>query len=232
VRPPVRPGARRGPIAGAPFLAAAFLAAAFLAACGSSTVSPGESDGSTPTASAAPASVEPSTPPVPTPTAAPSDPGPTATATAAPVSSPSSSAPAAACAGNDDNRDFYASFAEAVEWDVYCPSLPDGWFVETGTYRLSGGAWMEITYRGPAGAHFGLREGAFCREEGSDCVPPGTDVGAAAFGNRQGTLVAADDGTWAITVDRGLNPAWLATGSGIDEAAFRAHAEALTLVGR
>jgi hypothetical protein len=149
----------------------------------------------------------------------------------APPASPSAPAtPASACAGNDDNRDFYASFAEAVEWDVYCPTLPDGWFVENGTYRLSGGAWMEIVYRGPGGARFGLQEGAFCREDG-DCVPDGTDVGAAAFGDREGTLVAAGDGSWAISVDRGLNPSWLATGSGLDEAAFRGHAEALALVG-
>jgi hypothetical protein len=89
---------------------------------------------------------------------------------------------------------------------------------------------MEIVYRGPGGARFGLQEGAFCREDG-DCVPNGTDVGAAAFGDREGTLVAADDGSWAITVDRGLSPSWLATGSGLDEAAFRAHAEAVALVG-
>ena len=201
------------------------LAAAVVAACGSSTTPPTvDPSASGPPVTQAPVSVGP----LPTSSAVPTQPPPTATLAPA---SPTSSAAASACAGNDDNRDFYASFAEAVEWDVYCPTLPDGWFVETGTYRLSGGAWMEIVYRGPGGARFGVREGAFCREEGSDCVPSGTDVGAASFGDREGTLVAADDGSWAVVVDRGAPLAWLAVGSGLDEAAFRGHAEALILVG-
>jgi hypothetical protein len=219
VRPPVRQGVRVGLSAGL-FV----LVAAAVAACGSSTApSPERTADESPTASAPAASA---TSPV-SPSASPSRPP---SASAAPPSQSAPATPASACAGNDDNRDFFASFAEAVEWDAYCPTLPDGWFVENGTYRLSGGAWMEIVYRGPGGARFGLQEGAFCHE-GGDCVPDGTDVGAAAFGDREGTLVAADDGSWAVTVDRGLSPSWLATGSGLDEAAFRAHAEALALVG-
>jgi hypothetical protein len=196
-------------------------------ACGSSTALPSDA----PAESAPPPSASISlASPTATPTAAPTDPLPTETS-APPSPSPSAAGPAAACTGNDDQRDFFASIAAAVEWDVYCPVLPDGWFVDKGTYRLAGGGWMEITYRGPGGAQFVLREGAFCREEG-DCVPNGMEVGAAGFGDREGTLVAADDGSWAITVDRGHDPAWLATGTGLDEAAFRGHAEALALVGR
>jgi len=219
VRPPVRQGVRAWPAIGL------VVAAAVVAACGSSSTPssdlPAESSppASAPVASATPPVSQSANPTLPPPSIS------------APPASPSAPAtPASACAGNDDNRDFFASFAEAVEWDVYCPTLPDGWFVENGTYRLSGGAWMEIIYRGPGGARFGLSEGAFCRDDG-DCVPDGTDVGAAAFGDREGTLVAAADGSWAITVDRGHDPSWLATGSGLDEAAFRAHAAALALVG-
>jgi hypothetical protein len=137
--------------------------------------------------------------------------------------------PVAECSGTDDNRDFLTAVAEAVSWDVYCAVLPSGWFLESGTYRLSSGGWMEVAYRGPAGARLVLREGAFCQEEG-DCVPSGTDVGSAAFGDREGTLVAAADGSWALTVDRGASPAWLAVGSGVDEGTFRALTEALARV--
>ena len=141
-----------------------------------------------------------------------------------------SAAPSAACSGNDGNRDFFAAIAEAVAWDVYCAVLPGGWFVDSGTYRLSSGGWMEVGYRGPSGARITLREGAFCQEDG-DCVPAGTDVGAAAFGDREGTLVAAEDGSWAVVVDQGAPLAWLAVGSGLDEASIRSHAEAFIVVG-
>jgi hypothetical protein len=183
---------------------------------------------------------------------APTDPPPTSSTDASPSGSPSpsdlptdappsgasgepsltaapSGTPSAQCSGNDANRDFFTAVAEAVSWDVYCAVLPDGWFVDSGTYRLSAGGWMEVGYRGPGGARFMLREGAFCQEDG-DCVPAGADVGAASFGDREGTLVAADDGSWAVTVDRGAALAWFATGSGLDETTFRGYAEALVRV--
>lgn len=220
-----RAGLPRGPLVRLLLrLGPTLVAAALVGACGVTTTPSDSGQASAPPSASV--AVTPATPAVTSPPAS-ADPS---SPSGAPSPSPASSAPAAACSGNDDNRDFFASFAEAVEWDVYCPVLPAGWFVESGTYRLSGGAWMEIVYRGPSEARFGLREGAFCREEG-DCVPSGTDVGAAAFGDREGTIVAADDGSWAITVDRGLSPSWLATGSGLDEAGFREHAEGLALVG-
>ena len=208
-----------------------FVAAVLVGACGSSAVSPSVSrNPSTPPASPTVAAATPSEAPSAGPTGA--SPAPT---TSAPVpsgsASPASSPLASACSGSDDIRDFYAAIAEAVDWDVYCATLPDGWFVEKGMYRLAGGGWMEITYRGPGEAHFGLREGAFCGEHG-DCVPDGTDAGPAAFGDRDGVLVAVDDGSWALAVDRGATLAWLATGSSLDEAAFRGLAEALVRVPR
>ena len=82
-------------------------------------------------------------------------------------------------------------------------SCPSGWFVEAGQYRLAGGGRLAIAYRGPGGARFSLDEGAWCTD-GSGCVPAGTDLGTTAFGDRTGTLVATDDGEFAIVVDAGL----------------------------
>ena len=58
----------------------------------------------------------------------------------------------AECTGTDENREFFAQFAEAVDWPVYCPALPSGWFVGTGQWRQADGPRLEISYRGPAGA--------------------------------------------------------------------------------
>ncbi len=152
-------------------------------------------------------------------------PGPQATA-----SPGGGSVAAAACSGSSENRDFYASMAAAVGWPVYCPVLPDGWFVENGQYRLADGGRLEIVYVGPQRARITLDEGAFCTIQGG-CVPPGQDVGATAFGGREGTLVALDDGSWAVAVDRDASVSWLLIVTGLDEAAARAIAAGLVVVG-
>lgn len=135
----------------------------------------------------------------------------------------------AQCTGNDENLAFFEQFARVVDWPVYCPVLPAGWFVGTGQWRQADGARLEISYRGPAGAGLLLQEGAFC-PGGGDCVPPGDDLGPANFGDREGTLVATADG-WAIVVGRGDMPSWLLTVSGVGEAAARRIASDLVEVG-
>ena len=134
--------------------------------------------------------------------------------------------PAAACAGTAKNREFYVLVAEAVSWTLYCPVLPDGWNVTAGQWRQAGGGRMEIGYKGPGGARIELAEGAFCADD-NGCVPPGAELGDTAFADRTATLVAADDGSWAVVVDQGANPSWLLTASGMDEADIRAIAAAL-----
>ena len=143
-----------------------------------------------------PASPDPASPAVES--AAPSDtPGPSAEA------SPSSGAgPAEDCTGTEENRMFYGSVAAAVDWTVYCPVLPAGWFVESGQYRLAAGGRLAIAYRGPGGARFSLAEGAWCTD-GSGCVPAGTEIGPTAFGDRTGTLIATADGSTRSSWMRG-----------------------------
>jgi hypothetical protein len=205
-----------------------------LAACGSSTVtgSPAE-----PSLSASPEGIT-TTPASPSPAAeTPSDaPSPSGTAlpSASPFPSPSGTAGsaragAAACSGSAANRDFYASMAAAVDWVVYCPVLADGWFVHSGQYRKADGGRLEIVYQGPDRAQITLDEGAFCTISGG-CVPPGIDVGATAFGDRDGTLVALDDGSWAVAVDREATLSWLLVVTGLDETATRAIAAQLVAV--
>lgn len=180
-----------------------------------------ESPESTPTfseepAPSAPHAGSPATPePVPTP-------APTEDGTGA-------GSAAGRCSGSPENRDFYLAVAEAVDWTVLCPVLPDGWFVESGTYRLAGGGWLEIAYRGPAGARIRLREGGFC-PDASGCAPSGVEVEDVTVGPLVGRLIATDDGGWAVVVDRGAQRSWLFEGSGIDEATFRSLAGALVEV--
>lgn len=213
------------------------LLALALAACGSSTAtgSPAEPslaaspEGTTATpASASPTAEAPSEPPSPRGTTHP---------TASPGASPSgttgsgsASASAVACSGSAENRSFYASMAAAVDWTVYCPVLADGWFVQNGEYRVADGGRLEIEYQGPDRARITLDEGAFCTVQGG-CVPPGVDVGPTAFGDRDGTLVALDDGSWAVAVDREAALSWLLVVTGLDEVATRTIAARLVVVG-
>jgi hypothetical protein len=146
--------------------------------------------------------------------------------------SPSESAgsgAAEACSGSDDNRLFFADAAVVLNWTVYCAVLPSGWFVDTGGYRRAGGGRLEIAYRGPDGARLELREGAFCAD-GTGCVPSGTESGDAAFGDKTGTLIATDDGGWAVVVERDAAISWLAVGTGINEDTFRSITSALAAV--
>jgi hypothetical protein len=215
---------RRGPDGRKlPLILLAAIAVA-LSACGQATST------NEPTASEQPAATDPGTPSgtVETPSGAPASEQPTATAepttpdpAATPTSEPEDGASpnpgsAAACTGSDENRDFFASMAAAVDWTVYCPVLPDGWFVDDGQYRLANGGWMRISYEGPGDAGVLLQQGVFCTES-DGCVPAGREVGATAFGDRSGTLAAGDDGGWSIVVDRGAAPSWLLVVTGLGE---------------
>jgi hypothetical protein len=173
--------------------------------------------------------------PVATPVPSPSDSAesqpPTDDPYATPSESPSASPGAAAsCTGTEANRAFYVTVADHVSWNVYCPVLPKGWIVETGSYRTSGGGWMKIAYKASGSRHFELREGAFCTDPAT-CVPTGTELAPGSFGDREATIVQVEDGGFAAIVDRGQKISWAAVGKGMDETTFRAYAGALILVG-
>lgn len=210
--------------------------ALLLTACGQATSTDQTSPPAQPSADTVPSETPTTDPPTETPTEAPTasedptTPEPTATGPNPSADSSEGAGSAAACTGSDENRDFFASMAAAVDWTVYCPAVPDGWFVEDGQYRLAGGGWMEISYDGPGDARLVLRQGAFC-ETADGCIPQGSDLGETAFGDRTATFIATGDGGWAAVVDRGATPSWLLVVGGLDEASARSIAADLLAVG-
>jgi hypothetical protein len=137
---------------------------------------------------------------------------------------------AEACSGTAENRDFYGALAASVAWDVYCPVLPVGWFVESGSYRLSSGGQLLITYRGPDGARLVIREGSYCAGP-STCVPAGTDAGSARFGDRDARLLDVGGGSWLVVVTpAGGDVDWQATGNGMDGAGLNGYTAAFARV--
>ncbi len=210
---------------------AAALLATVAAACGGTATPTGASGSPVVT----PAPTAPAGSGTPTFTPAPTEPGQTVAPTSPagsgePQATSSAGAGAAdACSGTDDNRRFYRSLAQSVAWPVVCPVLPKGWWVNQGTSRLAGGGKILITYTGPAGASLALSEGFFCAAA-DGCVPSGADAGTAPLGTMSGTIVALDDGGWAIVVSRGVSPSWLLVGHGMDQAGLEAIAAALAEV--
>ncbi len=147
-----------------------------------------------------------------------------------PSSSPDvSEAPAATCSGIDAKPDFFRDAAAVMDWAVLCASLPKGWYVSAGSYRLANGGKLVIGYKGPGGATLALSEGAFCTD-GTGCVPAGTDGEDVPLGPLTGTLVRLDAGGFAIVVDRGSNPSWLLQSHGLDEGTTLAFGAALVEV--
>ena len=212
----------------------AVLVALVLAACNGGTASPGAVS---PSASVAGASGSPDGSPSPSdapsdePTISPSD-SPTEEPSPSPSSGGPSSSPAqggtGVCLGSAETRDFFASFAQSVSWPVYCAVLPKGWSVEKGTYRLRNGGRLTISYRRRVdGARIVLDEGAVCAET-SPCVAAGTDLGTTAFADRQADLSSGS--VFAAVVDQTENPAWLLTGTDLDQGAFTGIAAKLHLI--
>lgn len=162
----------------------------------------------------------PSTPPLESPSIEPTD-QPTEQPSESPGTVPTPTAGGTgACLGSTDTRDFFASFAQSVSWPVYCAVLPKGWSVEKGTYRLKNGGRLTITYRRRAdSARVVLDEGTVCADT-NPCVPAGTSLGSAPFGDRQAE-VSSTGGGFAAVVDASENPAWLLTASGLTEKDFR-----------
>jgi hypothetical protein len=209
---------------------------AFIAAgcIGTDRATEAPSSAPTPTASSAEPTVEPTPTDEPTapPTAAPTEastPSPTPPEASAEPTPTGAAGSAESCTGNDSNRTFFVQVAAAVDWPVYCPVLPARWSVDSGQYRLAGGGWMRIAYKGPGGARFELSEGAFC-EDADGCVPSGPDAGPAAFGDLTGTLVIGTDGRSAVVVDRGADQSWVAIGVDLDVEVFKDFAANLVRV--
>lgn len=208
--------------------------AVLVAACGATQMSQPPASGSP---AASQASAEPAASPSATDAASPapsagSDGSPSPQESASPPPSADASArpgSADACSGTAENRDFYAALAASVAWDVYCATLPQGWFVESGSYRLSNGGQLSITYKGPGGARLAVREGGYCAGH-PDCIPAGTDAGAARFGDRDARLLDIGNGSWLVVVVPTADVGWQAMGTGMDATALGAYTAAFARV--
>jgi hypothetical protein len=218
-------------------IALTLLALVIFAACGdgASSAAPSESPGSS-SPTGGPAGPSPTADPGSTEGPGPTeDPGASATTAPAPTLAPTprpsgTAGPAAACTGSAENRAFYASVAEDVAWDVYCPVLPSGWFVDAGNFRLAGGGQLEIDYTGPAGASLEIRQGAYCRGD-DDCIPTGPDAGTASFGDRPARLIDAGDDRWLVVAEDG-DVNWEVRSSGLGQDVAVAVAADFARVGR
>jgi hypothetical protein len=139
---------------------------------------------------------------------------------------------AEACSGSDANRAFFANFAHAVSWPVFCAVLPKGWFVTAGSNRLANGGRLVIAYKGPGGATLTLSEGSFCTSA-AGCIPSVADGGSTPFGSRSGLLydLSGSGGpAWTIVVDGGRTPMWTMETHGLDQPTTVALAAALATV--
>jgi hypothetical protein len=162
--------------------------------------------------------------PTPEPTPTPGDTGspeptptPTATPTPTPTPTPGPTGPADACTGSAGNREFFLQAANVLSFNVYCGSLPSGWYLSAASYEQPNGGFLKISYKGPGGAVLALAEGNFC--SGSSCAPSTGHVGNAKFGDLSGSLESVSGG-FAVYVSPGTTKAYSATGTGVSQATF------------
>jgi hypothetical protein len=197
---------------------AAVLAMALaLAGCVGATATP------TPAASSTATSTPAATPtPAPTATIAAT---PTATEAVTPTPAASPTSAAAACTGSAANQAWFVEAATKLPFDVYCAVLPSGWWLQSASYVLSSGGFLEAEYKNAGGAGFHLWEGAWCPPEKA-CIAHGPQVATASFGGLAGTL-HLNTGAYTLEVGTWAHPAYLMAGSGMTQAQFVAWAAAL-----
>ena len=190
------------------------------------TVAPTASPTSAPTDTPA---VSPT--PAPTPaseiTAAPtpaSTPSPTPTSIATSVAS--------ACTGNADHQAFFAEASSKLPFDVYCASLPSGWYLQDGAYVQAAGGKLTIDYKGPGGATLSVAEGAFCTTSVAACSTHASIRGTASFGDKPGMLdvLTTPPDVFIVYVNPGTKTAYQVSGTNLTQARFVALAADMTLV--
>lgn len=200
---------------------------------GAPTPSPAASptDGAVSSASPSPVAPASASPASPSPDASP---GPSAQPSTPASPSPGSSGspspdvdPVSLCTGSDENREFFRSAAAQLPFGVYCGSVP-GWTLTSGSYRGTDGGRLLVAYQRAGGASLILREGNFCLDE-PVCLPEGTDLGPARFGDLDGRLLATDGG-YAVVVEVRDRLAYVLEAIGVGEDGARAYAEGLVLV--
>jgi hypothetical protein len=140
------------------------------------------------------------------------------------------------CTGD---ANFFKMASMSASYDVYCAVLPQAWTLESSSGPQNGNLKdktpVDVSYRGPNGETFELREGPVCATA-SACTPR-SSAGTAMFGDRQGQLgtgieLSADVAVVALSVGAGQDPAWVATGTGMSLETFKELAAALIVVAK
>jgi hypothetical protein len=158
--------------------------------------------------------------------------GPSASPSPSPSASPApASAPASACSGTAANKAFWGQAAGALSWPVYCPILPSGWVVKSGSFEGSPPGYLNVALEGPGGATLKLDEGAFCTAGAASCAPHTAEIAAASFGGLAGTLDTTTAG-FAIYVDPGTTLAYAISGTGLSQDEFVTIAAAMVRVAK
>ena len=183
---------------------------AALAGCASAAATPAASS----TATAAP-----------TPTMAAT---PTATAAVTPTPAASPTSAAAVCTGSAENQAWFVDAASDLDFDVYCAVLPSGWWLDSASYVLPAGGYLEAEYKNSGGAELGVREGGWC-PPGYACIGPGATIGPASFDGLAGTLYL-NNTTYTLQVGTYADPAYLMIGHGMSQDQFVAWAAAMLKV--
>ena len=217
--------------------AAAVALALALTGCGTSAVTPITVPITVPPTPASTATAAPTATPTPivtatpttaaTPTAA-TTPSPTAAPTPTLAASPTSAA--AACKGTTpDLKNLFVEAASNLSFDVYCASvLPSGWWMQSASYVLPDGGYLQADYKNSGGITFEVREGRWCPPT-KVCIAPGATIGSASFGGLAGTLYL-NSTTYTLQVGTYAKPAYFMVGSGMSQAQFVAWAAAMVKV--
>ena len=130
------------------------------------------------------------------------------------------SGPATVCTGNGDNREFFAGAAAGVDWAVYCLVAEGRWFVIAGNYQRAGAAGWSSRTRVPAAPGSSCPRGTSARNRMAACRPaptPARPPSATRSGRSSPVTTAAIRSSWTVA----RTSSWVATGTDIDEAAFR-----------
>jgi hypothetical protein len=203
-----------------------------LVACSTTTVT------QPPTSSPAPSKTAASTP---TKTAKPSltpiiEPSRSAGASASGSADASSSAsasamPGGACTGTDEQKAFFAEAALKLKFDVYCASLPGGWWFQDGQFQEPNGGQITVLYKNNAGSTIRLSEGNWCSADPASCWATASTIGPASYGPLSGTMYVVDSsGTLGIYINPSTTHGYSIKGTSLTQSKFTAIAAALVKV--
>ena len=174
-------------------------------------------------------------------------PTPAGSATAAASGPAATAAPGDACSGSATTKAWWTTAANQVGPAIYCGIVSGSWYFNGASDTWGSKGTVVALYQTSGGAKIVLLEGAFCLTSAAACSPHDSTIGAAKFGDLNGTLytcgtshgclsnpqypIGAGAGL-TIYVNPGAVAAYTATGRGVDQATFVAIVGALVRVAK